>query len=139
MAELDPPNLGEVLRRLDSLQTTIADLIVEMKADRAENARIYVRADVYNVAQTAQNAIVADLHRDVGKVDTELRAELNATKAGLRAEINTFKNSTEAKFTVIETDKKTDVAWRRQATLALGGIAVTVLVAIVGFVIQLTR
>lgn len=139
MPDIEPPNLGEVLRRLDNLQMTLADLVTEMKADRAENARIYVRADVYNVAQTAQNAIVADLHRDVGKVDTELRAEVAAAKAGLRAELAAVKNDATNKFTVIENDRKADTAWRRQVTLALGGIAVTVLVAVVGFVIQLTR
>lgn len=124
---IEPPNLGEVLRRLDSLQAAISDLIAEMKADRAENARIYVRADVYNVAQTAQNAIVADLHRDVGALGTNLRAKIDAEAI-----------DTANKFAVIEGERKADVAWRRQLTLAVAGIAVTVLLAIAGFVITLT-
>lgn len=128
MADLEPPNLGEVLRRLDNLSTQLTALVAEMKADRAENARIYVRADVYNVAQTAQNAIVADLHRDVGQLETNLRAEITSARS-----------NADAKFAVIETDRKADMAWRRQVLLGLGTLAVTVLLAIVGFVITLTR
>lgn len=139
MPDIEPPNLGEVLRRLDSLQVSIADLIAEMKADRAENARIYVRADVYNVAQTAQNAIVADLHRDVGAVDTNWRAEVAALSTSFDGRIAAVKASADAKFGVIENDRKSDVAWRRQVTLAVGGIAVTVLLSIAGFIITLTR
>jgi hypothetical protein len=134
--DLEPPNLGEVLRRLDDLRSDVADLIAEMKADRAENARIYVRSDVYNVAQTAQNAIVADLHRDVGKVDTEVRADLATLEAQMRAEVLAVKTDANAKFTVIENDRKAEVAWRRQATLAIAGLFVTIVLAAIGFVIN---
>lgn len=116
MPDLDPPNLGEVLRRLDNLSTQLTALVAEMKADRAENARIYVRADVYNVAQTAQNAIVADLHRDIGNLET----------------------SVNAKFGVIESQRQADTAQRRQIVMGLVTLAVTVVLAVVGFVITLT-
>lgn len=127
MADIEPPNLGEVLRRLDSLQASIADLIAEMKADRAENARTYVRADVYNIAQTAQNAIVADLHRDVGAVDTNWRAEIAA-----------LSTATDAKFSVIAADRKADVDAKRTVTLWLVGLTITIALAVAGFVLQLT-
>lgn len=119
MPDVDPPNLGEVLRRLDDLRSDVADLIAEMKADRAENARIYVRADVYNVAQTAQNAIVADLHRDVGNVDTQMRARIDAVKADVNA-----------RFQAVENERKEDVRWRRQASLTVGIALFTALVSI---------
>lgn len=135
MPDIEPPNLGEVLRRLDGLQSSIADLIAEMKADRAENARIYVRADVYMERSKVQDQNIKDLHRDVGEVDKRIEAEA----AKVLASVGVLKVDTDAKFAVIESERKSDLAWRRQIMLTVGGIAVTVLVAIVGFVLQLTR
>lgn len=133
--DLEPPNLGEVLRRLDDLRSDVADLIAEMKADRAENAKIYVRADVYNERWKVQEQNVSDLHRDLGSIDRKIDAE----KLRADAAIEKVRLEANAKFGVIESDRKTDMAWRRQVLLGLGTLAVTVLLAIVGFVITLTR
>ncbi len=133
--DLEPPNLGEVLRRLDDLRSDVADLIAEMKADRAENAKIYVRADVYNERRKVQEQNVSDLHRDLGSIDRKIDAE----KLRADAAIEKVRLEANAKFGVIESDRKTDMAWRRQVLLGLGTLAVTVLLAIVGFVITLTR
>lgn len=124
MADLEPPTLGEVLRRLDSLSSQLQGLVAELKEDRIQAAKVYLRADLYTAERNAQNAIVADLHGDVGKV-----------KAEFRAEIATVRSDYDAKFIVIDNDKKSELAWRRQVLLGMGGLAVTTLLTIVGFVL----
>lgn len=124
---LDPPTLGEVLRRLDDLRGDVASLIAEMKADREMNSRVYLRADLYTAERNAQNAIVADLHGDLGKA-----------KGDLRAEIGVVRSDYDAKFVAIDADRKADLAWRRQVLLGMGILAVTTLLSIVGFVLTYT-
>jgi len=127
VAELDPPNLGEVLRRIDDLSRQIVSLVSELKEDRAQAAKVYLRADVYNAERNAQNAIVADLHRDLGNSDAKLRAEMTM----LRTDQDT-------KFAAIETDRKGDLAWRRQVLLFMAGIAISSLLSIVGLILTYT-
>jgi uncharacterized membrane protein len=129
---VDPPNLGEVLRGLEALRQDVAALIAEMKADRAENARIYVRSDVYLERSKVHDQNVADIHRDIGSLDKKIDAEAVKTQAA----VDKAKAEAQAKFTVLETERKTDIAWRRQMLLAVGLCAVTTVVTIVLFVLN---
>ena len=120
------PTLGEVLRRLDDVSRQMTELAREMKADRAEAAATYVRQDVYVAQRQAMEAMVADLHGDVKKVNTDLGLKIQATKDDLGREVKTIKD-----------DRKTDVAFRRQAWLTMGALAVTTVVTIVVTLVNL--
>lgn len=112
---MSEPTMGEVLRRLDEVSRQLLDLARELKQDRAEAAATYVRQDVYFAERRAGEATVADLHGDIKKVETNLGREIGG----------------------IKTDRKNDVAFRRQIWLAVGTLSVTLVVTIVLAVINL--
>lgn len=68
---LDPPTLGEVMRRIDDLVTQIAVLAGEMKQDRAESAKTYVRQDLYLAQRQADSSVVADLNGEIQTMKNE--------------------------------------------------------------------
>lgn len=65
MPDLDPPHLGEVMRRLDGVVSQLSQIAAEMKQDRAEAAKTYVRQDLYIANRQADGAVVADLNGDL--------------------------------------------------------------------------
>lgn len=113
---IDEPTIGEVLRRIDALTAQVADLVREIKDDRAEAAATYVRRDVYMAERQAQNAVVSDLQSDIATVKTDLGREIKGVKD----------------------DRRTDNDKRRQMWLAIGGLAITSLIGIAGLVVNLT-
>lgn len=114
MTAANEPTLGEVLRRLDEVSRQMSEMAREMKADRADAAKTYVRQDVYMAERHASQSIVADLHGDI-----------QAAKSELGGEIKTLKD-----------ERKADVQARRQLWLALGSLAVTSLLAIIGLIVN---
>lgn len=73
----DEPTLGEVMRRLDSVASTMSDLAVQMREDRQHAASTYVRRDVYAAERIADHADVEDVRRDVRALDEERTAMRN--------------------------------------------------------------
>lgn len=71
MTDLDPPHLGEVMRRLDGVVSQLSQIAAEMKQDRAEAAKTYVRQDLYLAQRQADQSIVADLHGDIQAIKSE--------------------------------------------------------------------
>lgn len=71
MTELDPPHLGEVMRRLDSVVAQLSQIAAEMKQDRAEAAKTYVRQDLYLAQRQADAAVVADLNGDIQSIKSD--------------------------------------------------------------------
>jgi hypothetical protein len=120
------PTLGEVLRRLDDVSRELKDVLREMKDDRAANAATYVRRDVYLAERTTIEANVADLHGDIKKGIADLHRDIEKVADGLGREVKSVKE-----------DRKNDINFRRQVWLALGTVALTLLVTIVLSVINL--
>ena len=85
----DEPTLGEVLRRIDALVDQVTTLASEMKDDRRESAKTFVRQDVYIAQRLADQAVVSDLHGDLATVkaerqkDLEWRRQINLTLAAI--------------------------------------------------------
>ena len=71
MAELDPPTLGEVMRRLDSIVAQLGQIAAELKQDRSDAARTYVRQDLYLAQRQADAAVTADLQGDIQSIKTD--------------------------------------------------------------------
>lgn len=71
MPDLEPPTLGEVMRRLEHIVSQLATITVEMKQDRADAAKTYVRQDLYIAQRTADAAVVADLNGDLASMKKE--------------------------------------------------------------------
>jgi hypothetical protein len=112
----DEPTNGEVLRRLDEVSRQLVALAGEMKEDRAKAYTVFVQQAVYNEREKtyvahrlADQAVVADLHGDIKKVETNLGREIDG----------------------IKTDRKNDVNFRRQVWLTMGALAITTLVTVV--------
>lgn len=114
---INEPTLGEVLRRLDDVVKQLGDISREIKEDRAVAAGTYVRQDVYMAERAAQSAVVADLHGDIQAAKVELRADVKALKDQRQAEVNA----------------------RRQVWLAIGGVAVTSLIAIAALIVNIVQ
>ena len=113
----DEPTIGEVIRRLDSIAAQLTEVVKEIKDDRADNAKTYVRQDVYVAQQQTAQAVVADVHGDIAALRADHDREINAIKAQRTADSN----------------------FRRQVLLgfALGGVGWLLTIAL--FVITFTR
>lgn len=89
MPDLEPPTLGEVLRRLEQIAMQLANIANEMKHDRADNAKTYLRQDLYLAQRQADAAVVADLNGDIQGLkgdrvkDQQQRRQMNMWLAGL--------------------------------------------------------
>jgi hypothetical protein len=110
------PTTGEVLRRLDEVSRQLVDLAREMKEDRAKAYAIFVQQEVYNerektytAQRLADQAVVADLHGDIKKVETNIGRDVEA----------------------IRKERQSDAGFRRQVWLTMGALAITTLVTIV--------
>jgi len=85
----DEPTMGEVIRRLDAIALQLTEVVREIKDDRAENAKTFVRQDVYMAQRQSDAAVVADLHGEVRAVkaardkDVETQRTRNLTLAVL--------------------------------------------------------
>ena len=71
MTDLEPPTLSEVMRRLNDVAKQLAQIAAEMKQDRADAARTYVRQDLYLAQRQADAAVVADLNGDIQAIKVE--------------------------------------------------------------------
>lgn len=89
MPDLEPPTLGEVMRRLDNIVSQLGTIASEMKQDRLDAAKTYVRQDLYLAQRQADQAISADLHSDIQSIksdrakDQQQRRQMNMWVAGL--------------------------------------------------------
>lgn len=92
----EPPTLGEALRRLDEVVRQLSDLAREMKTDRIDAGKTYVRQDMYIEARNFDAAITADLHGDIASLKADTTRDLASLKE----------------------DRKADIAFRRQVLLA---------------------
>lgn len=72
----DEPSRGEIVRRLDRIDAQQAEILRELKADRAEVAKTYVRQDVYLAQRKGDAAVLADLHGDLGEVRREREKDI---------------------------------------------------------------
>lgn len=76
---MSEPTLGEVLRRLEQVSKTLADLAKEMRQDRIDAAQTYVRKDVYDRDHKAQADDITDLqtyNKDREKREADTRRQL---------------------------------------------------------------
>lgn len=124
---IEPPNLGEALRRVEAVSKQLSDLAHEMKEDRAAFAATYVRRDVYEEARKFDGAVVHDLNGDLG-----------ALREQTANEITTLKKDTGREIKELKDQRAADIATRRQMVLALLGMGLTLLAIIVGAIINLT-
>ena len=117
MPPIEEPTLGEVLRRLDLVVSQLNEIASELKADRAENAKTYVRQDVYMAQRQADAAIVHDLNGDIRKVET---------KAGERID-------------KLESDRQSDIDKRRQMWLAIAGMTLAFISATAALIVNIVQ
>jgi hypothetical protein len=117
MPSLTPPGPDELMRILTRIETALTALANEIKEDRKEAARLYVRQDVYLRAEQLTNSLIADTRADIAVVDSKVEIDRKER----------------------DQQRKDDVVARRQIWLALGGISVTLLLGIAGLIIQVVR
>jgi CHASE3 domain sensor protein len=115
--QLDPPNIGEIIRRLDEITARQERMLDKMDRDRTEAAKLYVRQDVYLAERQMANAVVSDLQTDISGVSSKVETDRKER----------------------EQQRKEEAVARRQIWLALGGISVTLLLGIAGLIIQVVR
>lgn len=115
MPDLDPPHLGEVMRRLDEMAKRQEQNHEEVKSTLSSIASTYVRQDVYLAERQMQNAVVADLRTDVTQLGEATGRELDAIKA----------------------DRKTEQQQRRQLIMWLIGLTVGFLMSVAGLVVSI--
>lgn len=80
----DEPTLGEVMRRLDGLVSTVSDLVHQLREDRRHNANTYVRRDWQEEARNADHAMIRELAKDL--VDLRQQRETDAERQRQEAE-----------------------------------------------------
>jgi hypothetical protein len=113
--DIDPPNIGEIVRRLDHIASQQAEMLREFKADRVDAAKTYVRQDVYMIAEQLTNSLIADTRSDIATVDAKVEAHHEAYKK----------------------DRAADASARRTTLFWLGSLTVTVLFGIASLIIAL--
>jgi len=113
---LDPPTLAELMRRLDEMAVRQEKILEEIKQDRATMASTYVRQDVYMAERQMANAVAADIRTDVTQLENTMVRE----------------------FREIDDTRKAEQAQRRQMLMWLGGLTVTILLTIAGFIVSIT-
>lgn len=113
----DEPTTGEIVRRLDALTAQIAELVSELKQDRADAAKTYVRQDVYIAEKRADRAVVSDLQSDIAALRTD----------------------TDREFRGLKQENKDQAAARRQIWLALGGTAIAALIALASLIVNVIQ
>ena len=117
MPPIEEPTLGEVMRVCQTLVTEMAGLRAEIKQDRADIAKTYVRQDVYMAERQAAQAVVSDLHGDIRKVEADLGRKIQQ----------------------IQEDLKAEKASRRQVWLAISTMAIALLSIFVTIIIAIVR
>ena len=117
MTQLDPPSMGEIIRRLDQITARQERMLAEMKEDRADAAKLYVRQDVWLRERELQNAFVSDLRGDISEVNTKVNDDRKE-----RAQ-----------------QRKDEAAARRQIWLGIGTIATAYLIFIAGLIVNVVR
>lgn len=65
------PTPGEIMRRLDDITQRVSEMLAEVRADRVENAKTYIRQDVYVANRLTDQAALADLRDDVRDLQGE--------------------------------------------------------------------
>lgn len=103
---MSDPTPGEIMRRLDEVARQLGDLAGQLREDRQHAAAIYMRQDVYMAQRQADQAVVADLAGD----------------------LISHRKSTEASFAERDKAHQADVAFKRQAGLALAVLSITTVV-----------
>lgn len=104
----DPPTLGEVMRRLDSITEQLAAIVRELRQDRVDAASTYLRQDIWIRERDLINALLSDTRGDVTAVDTKVDGHHAQYKR----------------------DREGDTTVRRQMWMWIGGLAVTLLLGI---------
>lgn len=117
MPSIDEPTLGEVLRRIDGLTTQVTALVSELKQDRVDAAKTYVRQDVYVAEKNMQNAVVSDLNGDIQALKTDHGRELKQFKI----------------------DRQNDADKRRQMWMTLIGLAITTVIGLAALILNIIQ
>lgn len=77
-----PPTLGEVIRRLDTLARSLEELGKDIREDRKDAAATYVRRDLYVAERLADQTVTADLAREITAIQADRRSD-----AGFRRQV----------------------------------------------------
>ena len=84
----DEPTLGEVMRRLDSLVSTVSDLVHQLREDRRHNANTYVRRDWQEEARNADHAMIREIAKDVAEMQRQRDLDAKAQRAEAERQSN---------------------------------------------------
>lgn len=114
---IDEPTLGEVLRRIDALTAQVADLVREIKDDRAEAARTFMRQDVYVTERRTIEANIADV----------------------RADITTVSERADGRFKTIDERFQADADRRRQMWFSIAGLTLTLVLGIAALIVSIVQ
>lgn len=121
---LDPPTLGEVLRRLDEVAQRLESVATKLDESQERAARTYVRQDVYLAERQSMESNIADIRSDVATVSTksgERHDKVNERLDQLQAQQKAAENS------------------RRQFQLQLAGLAIAFLSLLAAVIFNLVR
>jgi len=114
MAENDLPTMAEIMRIVVRIEAAQIEILRELKADRVETAKTYMRQDVWLPERNLINAAISDTRTDVSNLD---------------GKVDRFRDT-------YKKDRDGDDTKRRQMWMWIGGIAVTLLLGIGGLLIS---
>ena len=108
----EEPTLGEVYRLLLAMREEQTNFSERVDRIVSEFAQTYVPRELWNNARSADQAMSANLHGDITRVETTLTKDIET----------------------LQNERRTDLGWRRQMLLALSIAAVGWLLTIVALV-----
>lgn len=111
------PTLGEIARRLDRIEGQQTQILNELKADRVESARTYLRQDVWVAERNLLNAALSDTRTDVSAIDGKVDRYHESYKQ----------------------DRAADATNRRTLVLWLVSLTVSTLVSAAGLIASLVK
>lgn len=120
----DEPTLGEVLRRIDGLTLQVADLVRELKEDRVDVAKTYVRQDVHTRERQLIENNISDIRSDLIAATAEAKAETE--------KVNT-------RIGTLVQERKSDENARRQMWLAIAAMTLSFVGATAALIVNIVQ
>ena len=121
---LDPPTLGEVLRRFDEVARRLETVAIKLDTVEEKVSKTYVRQDVHRAERQAMESNISDIRADVAA--TEAKSAERHDKVNERIDR-------------IEKAQKEDVDKRRQMVMALVGMAITLVLGLAALIVNIVQ
>lgn len=144
----DQPTLGDLARRLQDLADQGKALADRLDRDREAHQRSYMPRELYAAMHTADNAVVADLARDIRACRDSVNAEVKRVETKLetfnaeydrdrREDAKAREAEQQAEKTRHAEDDRAEKGRRQQWTLTISGLVLTALLSVIGLTLSL--